>query len=81
MLDLYWNWRIPSGSFSRDVLSVCPDNLTALCTSGLQWTDVGDVDRALSLMARGAAIDPLRRKGSAGEQEVFYTENTEAATA
>jgi mannose-1-phosphate guanylyltransferase len=40
---------IPSSSFSTDVLSVCPGNLAVLCST-LEWTDVGDVGRALSLM-------------------------------
>lgn len=54
--DLYR--AIPSISFSTDVLAACPDNLTVLCSKGLQWVDVGDVERALSV--RAAAAGPLR---------------------
>jgi mannose-1-phosphate guanylyltransferase len=50
VLDLYL--RIPSTSFSHDVLTVCPDHLGVLCSKTLSWTDVGEVDRALSLIGR-----------------------------
>ncbi len=50
VLNLYMS--IPSGSFSTDVLSVCPGNLAVLCSRALEWADVGDVGRALSLMGR-----------------------------
>ena len=46
--DVYQN--IPSSSFSTDALSAHPGNLAVLCNRTLEWTDVGDVDRALSLM-------------------------------
>ena len=48
VLNLYMS--IPSGSFSEDVLSVCSGNLAVLCSRTLEWADVGDVGRALSLM-------------------------------
>lgn len=47
VLNLYMS--IPSSSFSTDVLSVCPGNLAVLCSRTLEWADVGDVGRALSL--------------------------------
>ncbi len=48
VLNLYTS--IPSSSFSTGVLSVCPGNLAVLCSRTLEWADVGDVGRALSLM-------------------------------
>jgi len=48
VLNVYMS--LPSSSFSTDVLSVCPDNLAVLCSRTLEWADVGDVGRALSLM-------------------------------
>jgi mannose-1-phosphate guanylyltransferase len=50
LLGLYLS--IPSSSFSMEVLSACPGKLAVLCGSDLEWADVGDVDRALSLMER-----------------------------
>ena len=46
--DLYRT--IPSSSFSTDALSAHPGNLAVSCNRTLEWTDVGDVDRALSLV-------------------------------
>jgi mannose-1-phosphate guanylyltransferase len=43
--------RIPSSSFSTDVLSACPDNLAVFCSKKLEWADVGEVNRALSVIA------------------------------
>lgn len=60
MLGLYLS--IPSGSFSADVLSVCPDNLAVLCSKTLEWADVGGVGRALSLMGRERMGVPRRMK-------------------
>ncbi|MGH9648486.1 MAG: sugar phosphate nucleotidyltransferase, partial [Bryobacteraceae bacterium] len=48
VLNLYMS--IPSGSFAEDVLSACPGNLAVLCSRTLEWADVGDVGRAISLM-------------------------------
>jgi mannose-1-phosphate guanylyltransferase len=48
LLNLYAG--ISPSSFSTDVLAVCPGDLGVLCGRTLEWTDVGDVDRALSLM-------------------------------
>jgi mannose-1-phosphate guanylyltransferase len=48
VLNVYMS--IPSGNFCADVLSVCPGNLAVLCSRTLVWADVGDVERALSLM-------------------------------
>lgn len=53
VLDLYLN--MPSSNFSTEVLSACPAHLAVLCRSDLEWADVGDVDRALSLMEREGA--------------------------
>ncbi len=53
MLDLYLS--LPSTSFSHDVLSVCASDLAVLCSKALSWTDVGEVDRALSLIGRKTA--------------------------
>jgi mannose-1-phosphate guanylyltransferase len=53
MLDLYLS--LPSTNFSHDVLSVCAGDLAVLCSQALSWTDVGEVDRALSLIRRKAA--------------------------
>jgi hypothetical protein len=46
VLDLYL--RIPSTSFSHDVLTVCPHDLAVLSSKTLAWTD--EVNRALSLI-------------------------------
>jgi mannose-1-phosphate guanylyltransferase len=53
VLNVYMS--IPSGNFCADVLSVCPGNLAVLCSRTLGWADVGDVERALSLMRYGNA--------------------------
>ena len=50
VLDLYLS--MPSGNFSTEILSAGPAHLAVLCGSDLEWADVGDVDRALSLMER-----------------------------
>ena len=47
VFDLYMG--IQASSFSADILSICPSNLAVLCSKTLEWTDVGDVSRALSL--------------------------------
>jgi mannose-1-phosphate guanylyltransferase len=49
VLDVYLS--IARSSFSRDVLSGCPGNLTVLDGGALDWTDVSDVEQALLLMA------------------------------
>ena len=61
VLNLYMS--IPSSSFSTDVLSVCPGNLAVLCSRTLEWTDVGHVGRALSLMGR----EDMRLSSQAGD--------------
>jgi len=53
VLDLYLS--LPSTSFSHDVLSVGESDLAVLCSKALSWADVGEVDRALSLIGRKAA--------------------------
>jgi mannose-1-phosphate guanylyltransferase len=64
--DLYLS--IPSSGFSTDVLSVCPGDLGVLCSRTLEWTDVGDVGRAISLMTcEGIGLVP--RMGNSPEQE------------
>ena len=66
VLNLYMS--IPSGSFSTDVLSVDPGNLAVLCSKTLEWADVGEVGRALSLI-RGMETAATARMDSAGGQE------------
>ena len=63
VLKIYQEIR-PSG-FSQDVLSVCSRKLAVLCSKTLQWTDVGDVDRALALIrSKGLGLPPyLQRPG------------------
>jgi mannose-1-phosphate guanylyltransferase len=56
--DIYRN--IPPSNFATDALSAHPDSLAVLCNKTLEWTDVGDVDRALSLMER----EPIPVEGS-----------------
>ena len=48
VLDLYCN--ISSSSFCKDVLSARSESLAVLCGGALDWADVGDVNRALSVM-------------------------------
>lgn len=48
--DLYD--KLPCSSFSSDVLVACPEKIGVLCSSSVEWTDVGDVRRALSVMNR-----------------------------
>jgi mannose-1-phosphate guanylyltransferase len=58
---LYQN--IEPTSFSKDVLSVCSCNLAVLYSTELEWSDIGDVERALSLMGcKGPSA--LRKNGS-----------------
>lgn len=66
VLNLYLS--IPSSSFSTDVLSVCPGSLAVLCNRTLEWTDIGDVRRALSLRET-AGIDLPQRPAKSPEQE------------
>lgn len=71
ILDVYM--AIPSSSFSKDVLSACPDSLAVLCNSMLEWADVGDVDRALSVGRCADTTEDLRRlKGRLGMREKAY---------
>ncbi len=43
--------RIPSSSFSDDVLSVSPHHLAVMRGSGLGWSDLGEPARVLSVLA------------------------------
>jgi mannose-1-phosphate guanylyltransferase len=43
---------IPSSSFSDDVLSVRPNSLAVMRSSGLGWSDLGEPHRVLSVLAR-----------------------------
>ena len=43
---------IPSSSFSDDVLSVSPNGLAVMRSSGLGWSDLGEPCRVLSVLAR-----------------------------
>lgn len=55
MRDLYLG--ITSRSFCADVLSSCPGNLAVQCNRSLDWSDVGEVDRALAVMdQKGVAM-------------------------
>jgi mannose-1-phosphate guanylyltransferase len=54
--DLYSG--IPIVNFSQQVLSVCPAALGVLRADGLGWSDLGDPDRVLSVLARkGILLD------------------------
>ena len=64
VLNLYLG--IPPSSFSTDVLSVCANRLAVFCNRALEWADVGDVGRALSLRERAG---PPPRKGAAVQPE------------
>ena len=39
--------RIPMSNFSQEVLVECPGNLAVLPAEGLQWSDLGDPERAM----------------------------------
>jgi mannose-1-phosphate guanylyltransferase len=67
VIDLYQ--RIPSSSFSTDVLSVGPDRLAVLCNKRLKWEDVGEVDRALAVMAGTSAGLLQKRRQNSGERK------------
>ena len=54
--------NISASSFTQDVLSRSRGNLVVLCNSDLKWVDVGEVDRALSLMDEGDLRMPLRKE-------------------
>lgn len=56
---------ISSSSFSDDVLSVIPQGLAVLRSSGLGWSDLGEPARVLSVLAR---------KGPRSEYDRFSTE-------
>jgi mannose-1-phosphate guanylyltransferase len=64
---------IPSTGFSTEVLSACPEYLAVFCVKTLEWVDVGDVRRALSLresQGRGVSLsheeEKLRTAAAAG---------------
>jgi mannose-1-phosphate guanylyltransferase len=46
--DLYSG--IPSSSFSDEVLSTHPYDLAVICSSNLGWSDLGEVNRVLSVL-------------------------------
>jgi mannose-1-phosphate guanylyltransferase len=60
VLDVYRS--IPASSFTQDVLAKSRGNLVVLCNSALKWVDVGEVDRALSVMDEGDLRMPLRKE-------------------
>src|SRR5581483_2766403 len=55
---------IPSCSFSKDVLCSYPLKLAVFCSKALEWTDVGEVDRALALMGSESGNLPDRLEDS-----------------
>ncbi|HWC02301.1 MAG TPA: sugar phosphate nucleotidyltransferase [Methylomirabilota bacterium] len=50
--------RIPARDFSREVLAPRPPNLAVLPVRGVEWTDLGDPRRAVTVLARA----PLGRE-------------------
>jgi mannose-1-phosphate guanylyltransferase len=53
LVDLYS--RIPTSSFSDEVLSWHPWELAVLCTKNLGWSDLGETHRVLSVLDRKRA--------------------------
>jgi hypothetical protein len=43
--------RISAGNFFCQVLATCPFNLAVLPVSGVQWVDLGEPGRLMSLLA------------------------------
>ncbi|HYP08266.1 MAG TPA: sugar phosphate nucleotidyltransferase [Bryobacteraceae bacterium] len=51
--------NIPATNFSDDVLSVCTSHLSVMAVRGTGWTDLGEPERALSIL-------PLQTIGTSG---------------
>lgn len=69
VFDLYQ--RVASSSFAADVLSVSPGQLAVFCSKTLEWADVGDVGRAVSVIA-SFGDSPTHRKAPASQPRIMW---------
>lgn len=58
---------IPSSSFSDEVLTVSPQNLAVIRTSGFGWSDLGEPERVLAVQARKGPTSERARPSSDGK--------------
>ncbi len=56
---------LPSGDFSREVLSLCTDRLIALRSPNAGWSDLGDPRRVAAAMAQAKPASERRRDSAA----------------